>query len=52
MEDPHLFSRPSVEVREGFSVITALAVTPRITINYCRANFVLSCIFITTLLTL
>ena len=34
-----MFSRSSIKVVEGFSIISNLAVTTRITINYSRANF-------------
>ena len=37
--DPHVFSRSRIKVAEGFPIISNLAVTTRITMNYYRANF-------------
>ena len=37
--DPHVFCRSGIKVLEGFSIISNLAVTTRITIIYSRAIF-------------
>ena len=39
--DPHVFSRFGIKVAEVFPIITNLAVTTRITINYSRSDFFL-----------
>ena len=36
--DPHVFSRSGIKVAEGFPIISNLAVTTRIKINYSRAE--------------
>ena len=37
--DPHVLSRSGIKVAEGFPIISNLAVTTRITINYSRVDF-------------
>ena len=39
--DPHVFSRSGGKVLEGFPIISNLAVTTHLTINYSRADFFL-----------
>ena len=39
IRDPHVFSRSGTKVAEGFPIISNLAVTTRITINYSRVDF-------------
>ena len=39
--DPHALIRPGIKLAESFSIISKLAVTACLTINYSRANFVL-----------
>ena len=39
--DSHVFSCSGIKVSEGFPIISNLAVTTRITINYSRADFFL-----------
>ena len=39
--DSHVFSCSGIKVSEGFHIISNLAVTTRITINYFRADFFL-----------
>ena len=41
VRDPHVFNRSVVKVVEGFSVISNLAITTRIAMNYSRADFFL-----------
>ena len=43
--DSHVFSCSGIKVSEGFPIISNLAVTTCITINYSRANFFLKWIF-------
>ena len=43
--NPHVFHRSGINAAEGFPIISSLAVTTRIAINYSRANFVLKWIF-------
>ena len=43
--DPHVFSCSGIKVTEGFSIISNLALTTRITINYSRAIFFVKWIF-------
>ena len=40
--DSHVFSRSDIKLAEGFPIVSNLADTIRITINYSRANFFLS----------
>ena len=39
--DPHVLIPPGIKPAEGFSIISKLAVTACLMINYSRANFVL-----------
>ena len=41
----HVFSRSGIKMAEGFPIVSNLAVTTRITINYSRAIFFLKRIF-------
>ena len=39
IRDPHVFSHSGIKVMEGFSVISKIAVTTPIAINYSRVDF-------------
>ena len=41
IRDPHVFSCSGIKVAEGFPIISNLAVTTHITINFSRVNFFL-----------
>ena len=43
--DPHVFTHSGIKVVEGFPIISNLAVTARIVINYSRVDFFLKWIF-------